>query len=439
MIATRLLGLDPATGPVDALRMLAGSGGPSPLEGSRPADAVLVHTPVARSNPFVDLLTHDLAGAGVVAVPAEDPAAAAGLAVRLADLSRGRVGCVVHLHWLHRVTATAPDERRAAAAVRETAQALARARDAGARLLWTVHNVGPHRSRHPVAETALRHQIADLADLVHVMNPRTADLLGEGTVLDPERTRVLPHPSYLGSYPDMVTPALGRQRLGLPADAVVFVVFGRIQSYKGLDVLADAFQALASDHPGRYKLLVVGAVDGVGPGPVRARPGPTDPQIGALLVHFADHPDVVCHPLAIPDNQIQVVLRAADIAVVPNRVPLNSGAELLALSFDLPVVTTDDVPPDAGWGIHAAPGDVGALTDALRRAAQGFTGPAAAAARAAARQRAREVAPEVVGPRFAALVRELLDRPARGPTSTTGPDPVPDGVPVAVPVDEQTR
>ncbi len=405
MIATRLLGIDPGTGPLDALRILGTD---------TDTDAVLVHAPQSRSNPFADLLNRGLADAGISAVPAADAVAAAEFAVRLAQLSGGRIGCVVHLHWLHRITATAPDERRARDAVEVTVTALQRARAAGARMLWTVHNLGPHRSRHPVAETSLRRQIAALADLVHVMNPNTVEALGHGVELDPGRLVTVAHPSYLGAYPDTVSTARAREVWGLKRNAVVFAVLGRIQAYKELDVLADAFDQLSAAEPGRFRLLVVGAVDGVGPGrSVRARPGPTDPAIGALLTRFAHHPDVVCHPLAIPDSQIQLVLRAADIAVVPNRVPLNSGAELLALSFGVPVVTTDAVASDAGWGIGALPGDATALAAALRRAVTRFTGPAAGTARAAAVERARAVSPGLIGPRFARIVRGLLNQPPR--------------------------
>lgn len=430
MIATRLLGTDPATGPLDALRILATAGpvGPhdsaadSPADSGRcpPADAVLVHTPQARANPFADLLNGALPAVGVIPVPAVDPAAAAALAGRLAGLSGGAVGCVVHLHWLHRVTTRAADEAGAERAVRTAVATLAAARANGARVLWTVHNVGPHRSRHPRAEALLRREVAGLADLVHVMNPRTAELLAHTTPLDPDRVRVLPHPSYLGAYPDTVSGARARQLLGIPRDATVLVVFGRIQAYKGLDVLADAFDRLAADEPGRYRLLVVGAVDGVGPGPVRPRPGPADPGVRDLLARFARHPDVVCHPLPVADAEVQVVLRAGDLAVVPNLVPLNSGAELLAQSFDLPVVTTGEVSPDADWGVPAPPGDVDGLLAALRTALRRFTGPGAPAARAAAATRAAAVAPGVVGPAFARLVRDLIDSPA-APASAPGP------------------
>jgi glycosyltransferase involved in cell wall biosynthesis len=40
----------------------------------------------------------------------------------------------------------------------------------------------------------------------------------------------------------------------------------------------------------------------------------------------------------VPDDRLQVVLRAADVVVLPYRTILNSGTALLALSFDVPIV-----------------------------------------------------------------------------------------------------
>jgi len=408
VILTGLLGTDPDSVATDVLRMLA-SADPTP---DGPAPAVLVATPRARGNPFAGLLYRGLADEGVVPVTVPDAAAAAALAVRLRAATDGLVGCVVHLHWLHRVTATARDAAAAADAVTGVEAALLTARDAGARLVWTVHNLAPHRPRFPDAELRLRRVAADLADVVHVMDPRTPDLVAGTTPLDPAKVRLVPHPSYAGAYPDTVTPARARQLLGVPSSATVFTALGRIQPYKGLDQLADAFDAISAPSPGRYRLVVAGAVDGVGAGPVRARPGPADAGTDALVHRLARSRDVRCLPMAVPDADVQVVLRSADVAVVPNLAPLNSGAQALAITFGVPVVTTGYVPPDADWGVGVPPGDAPALAAGLREAVSRFTGPGAPRARTAALAAAAGVDPSVVGPAFARVVRDLLDSPA---------------------------
>lgn len=423
MILTGLLGTggdDPLT---DVLRVLAAADAPGP---GRPSPGVLVAAPRARSNPFAGLLYRDLPDVGVVPVVVADVPLAAELVVRLREVTDGLVGTVLHLHWLHRVTATARDASAAQEAVTRVETALLAARDAGTRLVWTIHNLAPHRPRYPDAELRLRRVAAELADVVHVMDPRTPELVAASTPLDPAKVRLVPHPSYAGAQPDTVTRAGARQRLGIPASAVVFAALGRIQPYKGLDLLAEAFEALSAEAPGRHRLVVAGAVDGVGPGPVRARPGPSEPGTGDLVHRLARARDVVCLPLAVADADLQVVLRAADLAVVPNLAPLNSGAQALALTFGVPVVTTGHVPAGADWGIGVAPGDPRALEAGLREALRRLTGPGgvglpgAAGARAAALAAAAEVAPAVVGPAFARVVRDLLDSPA-----TTPPHPRP--------------
>ena len=51
----------------------------------------------------------------------------------------------------------------------------------------------------------------------------------------------------------------------------------------------------------------------------------------------------VIHPGFIPDNKIQLYMRAADCLILPYRQSLTSGVAVLALGYDLPIVATDNV------------------------------------------------------------------------------------------------
>src|SRR5690606_19232771 len=51
-----------------------------------------------------------------------------------------------------------------------------------------------------------------------------------------------------------------------------------------------------------------------------------------------DNPDVHLFLRFIPDNELHTDLSAADIVILPYRAVFNSGALLLALSFDKPVI-----------------------------------------------------------------------------------------------------
>src|SRR5204862_7608232 len=113
---------------------------------------------------------------------------------------------------------------------------------------------------------------------------------------------------------------------------------------------------------------------------------------------------------------MQTFLRAADVAVLPYRQALNSGALMLALAFGLPAI----VPAGSGlaevvddrFGRTFYPAGPTALADALLAA----PGLVSDTARAAATATAAEVSPNIVPHRFALGLREQLN-PAASPTA----------------------
>jgi glycosyltransferase involved in cell wall biosynthesis len=134
----------------------------------------------------------------------------------------------------------------------------------------------------------------------------------------------VPHPSYAGAYEDFITREQARHELGLWPDEIVHLVVGAIKPYKGLNELLDAWDSLAADGVPR-RLVVAG--------------GPSDEAgIAETLERAALHPSVLLHARKIPAAEMQIFLRAADVAVMPYLRSLNSGALMLALTFGLPVV-----------------------------------------------------------------------------------------------------
>lgn len=231
---------------------------------------------------------------------------------------------VLSLHWTVPILQRASGPFRAKLLLDRFTAALDGFLGAGGRLIWTVHNVLPHDAVHRWAEIDLARLLADRADLVHVLSEATFEAVGDLYHLDPAKVVVIEHSSYLGYYPDQVTREEARQRLGLEHDHQVLLALGGIRPYKGLDLLLDVFERLAEPDP-TLRLLVAGrAIDGQAVEQLRERCASTD----RVIAHF-EH---------VADDELQVWMRAADLAVLPYRAVLNSGAFLLAQTFGLPVV-----------------------------------------------------------------------------------------------------
>jgi len=386
MLITSRLGYEPALAADDALRALAAHDWADDR-------GILAYYPVNRGNPFQALLYSRLGDAGLTPVPTYDVDTT--LQVARATQQSG-LELVVHIHWLNVVMAKAEDEAEATVRMKEYLERVHALADLGARLIWTVHNILPHETRFPSLEASLRQSIVDVVERVHIMSPRTRELVSPWFDIPEEKVLAVPHPAYHGVVPSWMSRQQARMELGLAPDVMAFLLVGRVQPYKGLTELLDAFDALCEREPGRYALLVAGP------------PNQEDESLEfreRLLAHPAAHAAL----RKVPDDELQVFLRAADVAVLPYRQSLNSGALALALTFGLPVVIREDsgeacrVRPS--YGICYPGNGTESLLEALIQARRLLTPQARAAASAAAAR----IAPDRVSGAFAAAIRSWLE------------------------------
>jgi len=319
------------------------------LGAARPT-VVLYHQP-SPDNPFQTLLYRQAWANGLAPVPLwdlEDLDAVIGVVppdVRL----------VLHLHWVNRVLhgATGPDdiEARLDAVTARFDRAIA----AGVRIVWTAHNVLPHDTPFEEADTELRRIIVERAALIHVLAASTPALAADRYTIPAEKVVHVPLPSFRGAYPDVIDRPAARFALGLPADAYVLALVGGLRPHKGLDTLLDALDLAAEQEP-RLHLIVAGSP---------SRSAATD----AFLARAASDPRISLHARPIPSDDMQLFLRAADVAMLPYLRTLNSAVLMMVLAFDLPVIA----PPVGGIGetiepavsVTFEPGDARSLAAAM--------------------------------------------------------------------------
>jgi glycosyltransferase involved in cell wall biosynthesis len=403
MLLDRFVGHDPRLAAADGLAEVARLD----FE-SQEHPALLAYSPVSRGNPFQSLLYGRLPSANIRAVPAFDLSTT----VRIADaLREGGPAVVAHLHWLNVVMQKAANQTEARTLLDRFVADLARLKDAGAGLLWTVHNVLPHDARFPELEIELRRAVVDQADLIHIMSPRTPELVSEHFVLPAERTFQVPHPRYTGVYPSAMSRTQARSELGLPEHATVFLLFGRIAPYKGVTELVEAFDAFSRQRPGEVALVLAGD-------PVKGD------EMRQLFDAVTAHPSIHGAFRKIPEHQVQVFCKAADVMALPYRRSLNSGALNLALTFGLPVVlprsSGESEGVDPAWAEVYDDDEPGALVAALAAATARLT---TATARAAADHAGLAPAPDETSLTFTRYLRQWLDasaleRPITGPDAS---------------------
>jgi beta-1,4-mannosyltransferase len=248
------------------------------------------------------------------------------LGVDVADVSARRVLSgryqVLHLHWPDRRVRA---HRALTAWLRSTAliTLLDAARARGMRIVWTVHNLAAHEGTHHrrLEEryfTALTRRLDGIIALSEFGVSAARERYPE---LRQRPAFVVPHGHLRSVYPDAITCEQARAQLDIPLHTRVIAFVGQVRAYKNVPRLIEQFRTLEGD----VMLLVAG----------KAKPAALGADIAALA---AKDERVRFVPAFIPDAQLQVFLRAADLVVLPYRDILNSGSALLALSFDRPVL-----------------------------------------------------------------------------------------------------
>jgi len=175
-------------------------------------------------------------------------------------------------------------------------------------------------------------------------------------------TEVILHPRYdLPHTRETPDRDQARRSLGIEDDTAVFLFFGIVREYKGLDTLFNALAMLPADQ--KWTCLVVGEF-------YEAKE-PYEEQIRTL--GLTDR--VRVEDRYVPNSEVPFYFAAADLTVLPYRHATQSGVAALSVAFNRPVLSTRVgalpemiVEGENGWLV--SPEDPEALSDLLTRVAR---------------------------------------------------------------------
>jgi beta-1,4-mannosyltransferase len=269
----------------------------------------------ANGNPYVALLHEEMRADGVVI----DHVSGRRM------LSRPDV---VHVHWPEQFVRT-DDARTLAYDAGKLLLLIAAARARGAVLVWTAHNLQPHEPRHQRLMDAFLALFVAQVDLVIGLTAGSrAPLVARHPLLKRRPFVVVAHGHYRDAYTSAERDkAASRRRLGLAPTRRTLLTLGHVRGYKNIAELVEAF--VSAQEP-EAQLAIVGRLgsEGLGEEIEAARAG--DERVHLRLT------------AATPDEVVSWHA-AADVVVLAYNTSssLNSGAALLALSLDRPVVMPD--------------------------------------------------------------------------------------------------
>lgn len=236
-------------------------------------------------------------------------------------LARGAYD-VWHLHWPDGLLSK-PGPATATAKVATLGAMLELAGARGIRRVWTVHNLRAHDQLHPRLERRFWPMLTRRLDGYISLSDTVRDQAIERfPALRKLPGFVIPIGNLRGAYPARLTRSQARTSLGIAENALVLVHLGQIRRYKNVPRLVAAFSALEDP---TAVLLIAGKPHPAAVADEVRDAARHDPRIRASLEF-------------VPDADVHIYLRAADLAVLPYSDIANSASALLSVSYDCPTL-----------------------------------------------------------------------------------------------------
>jgi D-inositol-3-phosphate glycosyltransferase len=204
----------------------------------------------------------------------------------------------------------------------------------GKKIVFTAHNVNAAKRDSKdsiVNRTSLRIQYR-LADHIFVHTERMqGELVSEFGVLK-SKTSIIPFGINNTSPTTAITNTAARQRLCVSTSDKTMLFFGQIAPYKGLEYLIDAFSDVVNRNES-YRLIIAGKVK-IGQRDYwnEIRRKIANSEVRHRIIERIEH---------VPDEDVELYFKAADVLIVPYVHLFQSGVPFLAYSFGLPVIATD--------------------------------------------------------------------------------------------------
>lgn len=194
------------------------------------------------------------------------------------------------------------------------------------KIVCIADNVVPHEKR-----------FGDHAFTKYFIKPVDAFITMSEKVLNDLRTFTQTKPAVLQPHPlydvfgNAVSKQEARTHLGIDQTTFVFLFFGFIRKYKGLDILLEAFAQLKKSkiQIANCKLLIAGEFY------------EDRKQYDDLIEQLQLKDDLILKTEFIADSEVKYYLCAADAVVQPYRNATQSGVTPLAYHFEIPMIVTN--------------------------------------------------------------------------------------------------
>jgi D-inositol-3-phosphate glycosyltransferase len=204
----------------------------------------------------------------------------------------------------------------------------------GKRIVFTAHNVNAAKrdgKDGPLNRLSLKFQYW-MSDHIFVHTGRMKGELLKDFKICESKVTVIPFGINNTISTSEMTALEAKKRFGISAGEKTALFFGQIAPYKGLEYLIAAMAKMIKQDVG-LRLIIAGQVK-------RGYAGYWE-QIQSEIISAGIREQVIERIGFIPDGEVELYFKGADVVILPYVDIFQSGVPFLAYSFGLPVIATD--------------------------------------------------------------------------------------------------
>ena len=190
------------------------------------------------------------------------------------------------------------------------------------RIVWTQHNILPHDSRRKNIHEWVQYKFYKYCDWIRVFSESTAKTLVLDHNYSIKKILIVPEGSYLGYYNNTINKYDARCKLKLKTDEKIFLFFGAIKPYKGIEELVNIF------NENKFKKVRL-VISGRTPDKKYAR------KIQKLV---RNNRSITLFDRYIENKEIELFFNSSDFCILPFKKIENSGSVILAMGFKKVVI-----------------------------------------------------------------------------------------------------
>lgn len=230
---------------------------------------------------------------------------------------------IIHFDWIHQYTLAEGIGKSLVKTAAFVLDIWIARRLFGVNIVWTLHNIQHHEKRPRNIEKWVQQWFASQCIRIRILGKGIEKQVEKHLKVTSNKLAVIPEGSFIGWYPQTVDNQLdARVHLHLEQKEKIWLYFGNLRPYKGVEALIDYF---SKNRPAGTRLIIAG--------------NPYSKKYAESLQNRAnDNPHIRLEIRKIADEEISVYFHAADLVVLPFKDVLNSSTVNLAMSFAKPVV-----------------------------------------------------------------------------------------------------